>query len=128
MNDEQEVVKEVERFWGNLICRNGKVTLGQKKEMIGKGMASKGQIFRQQEMSVEIKKMKENKAADESGVIAEYLKALVVAEVEGEIQCGFRRWRHTEDNLFMLERLIEMVKGRKEEIFVAFLDIEKAYD
>ena len=46
----------------------------------------------------------------------------------GEIQCGFRRGRHTEDNLFMLERLIEMVKGRKEEILVAFLDIEKAYD
>ena len=28
----------------------------------------------------------------------------------------------------MLERLIEMVKGRKEEIFVAFLDMEKSYD
>ena len=33
----------------------------------------------------------------------------------------------TEDNLFMLERLIEMVKERKE-IFVAFLYVEKAYD
>ena len=33
-------------------------------------------------MSVAIKKMKENKAADESGVIAEYLKALEVEEVE----------------------------------------------
>ena len=32
--------------------------------------------------SVAIKKMKENKAADESGVIAEYLKALEVEEVE----------------------------------------------
>ena len=29
VNDEQEVVKEVERFWGNLFCTNGKVTLGQ---------------------------------------------------------------------------------------------------
>ena len=28
----------------------------------------------------------------------------------------------------MLERIIEMVKGRNEEIFVAFLDMEKAYD
>ena len=28
----------------------------------------------------------------------------------------------------MLERLIEMVKRRKEKIFVAFLDMEKAYD
>ena len=46
----------------------------------------------------------------------------------GEIQCGVRRGRRTEDNLFMLERLIEMVKGRKEEIFLAFLDMEKAYD
>ena len=45
-----------------------------------------------------------------------------------EIQGGFRRRRRTEDNLFMFERLIEMVKGRKEEIFVAFLDMEKAYD
>ena len=82
VNDEQEVVKEVERFWGNLFCTNGKVTLGQKKEMIGNRMTSEGQIFSQQEMSVAIKKMKENKAADESGVIAEYLKALEVEEVE----------------------------------------------
>ena len=82
VRDEQEVVKEVERFWGNLFCTNGKVTLGQKKDMIGNGMTSEGQIFSQQEMSVAIKKMKENKAADESGVIAEYLKVLEVEEVE----------------------------------------------
>ena len=44
---------------------NGKVTLGEKKEMIGKGMTGEEQIFSQQEMSVAIKKMKENKAADE---------------------------------------------------------------
>ena len=140
-------------------------------------------------MSVAIKKMKENKAADESGVIAEYLKVeklrglmngilngadipkesrvkllhkggrtdelknyLPIAIINitcklcmlmvriridkwtedsgmlGEFQGGFRRGRRTEDNLFMFERLIEMVKGRKEEIFVAFLDMEKAYD
>ena len=48
--------------------------------------------------------------------------------LRGEIQGGFRRGRRREDNLFMLERLIEMVKGRKEEIFVEFLDMEKAYD
>ena len=82
VNDEQEVVKEVDRFWGNLFFTNGKVTLGQKKGMIGKGMASEGKTFSQQEMNVAIKKMKENKAADESGVIAEYLKALDVEEVE----------------------------------------------
>ena len=33
-------------------------------------------------MSVAIKKLKENKAADKSGVIAEYLKALEVEEVK----------------------------------------------
>ena len=78
VNDE----KEVERLWGNLFCTNRKVTLGQKKEMIGNGMTSEGQIFSQQEMSDAIKKMKDNKAADESGVIAEYLKTLEVKEVE----------------------------------------------
>ena len=65
-----------------MFCTNGKVTLGEKKEMIGKGMTSEGQICIQQEMSVAIKKMKENKAADESGVIAKYLKTLEVEEVE----------------------------------------------
>ena len=34
----------------------------------------------------------------------------------------------TEDNLFMLERVIEMAKVRKECLFVAFIDMEKAYD
>ena len=88
---EQEVVKEVERFWGNLFCTNGKVTLGQKKEMIGNGMTSEGQIFSQQEMSVAIKKMKENKAADESGVIAEYLKALEVEKLKGLMNGIFQK-------------------------------------
>ena len=168
-------------------------TRGQKKEMIRNAMTSEGQIFSQQEMSVAIKKVKENKAADESGVIAEYLEVEEVEKLRGlmngilngavipkewresrmkllhkggrtdelknyrpiaiisitcklcmlmvreridkwtedsgmlgEIQGGFRRGRCTEDNLFMLERLIDMVKGRKEEIFVAFLDMEKA--
>ena len=34
VNDEQVVVKEVKKFWGNLFRTNGKLTLGQKKEMI----------------------------------------------------------------------------------------------
>ena len=46
--------QEVKIFWGNLFCTNGKVTLGQKREMIGKGMTSEGQIFSQQQMSVAI--------------------------------------------------------------------------
>ena len=33
-----------------------------------------------------------------------------------------------EDNLCMLERMIEMVKVKKECLVVAFIDMEKAYD
>ena len=55
-----------------------------------------------------------NKWAEYSGLLA---------EIEG----GVRRWRRTEDS-FMLKRLIEMVKGRKDDICVAFLDMEKAYE
>ena len=32
----------------------------------------------------------------------------------GDVQGGFRRGRRTDDNLFMLERMIEMAKVRKE--------------
>ena len=46
----------------------------------------------------------------------------------GYIQGGFRKGRRTEDNLFMLERMIEMVKVRKEWLMVVFIDMEKAYD
>ena len=45
-------------------------------------MTSEGQLVSQQEMSVAIKKMKNNKAADGNGGIAEYLKAMDVKEVE----------------------------------------------
>ena len=46
----------------------------------------------------------------------------------GDIQGGFRMGRRTEDNLFILERMIEMAKVRKDCLFVAFIDMEKAYD
>ena len=36
--------------------------------------------------------------------------------------------RRTEDNIFMLKRMIEMAKVRKDCLFVAFIDMEKAYD
>ena len=36
--------------------------------------------------------------------------------------------RRTEDNIFMLERMIEMAKVRKDCLFVAFMDMEKTYD
>ena len=50
--------------------------------------------------------------------------------VECWVMCrgGFRRGRRTDDNLFMLERMIEMAKVRNECLYVAFIDMEKAYD
>ena len=38
----------------------------------------------------------------------------------GDIQCGFRRNRRTEDNMFMLERMMEMAAARGEELYIAF--------
>ena len=49
------------------------------------GMTSLRETFSQQEMSVAIKEMEKNKAAVESGVIAEYLKALEVEKLRGFI-------------------------------------------
>ena len=36
--------------------------------------------------------------------------------------------RRTDDNHFMLVRMIEMARVRKDCLFVAFIDMEKAYD
>ena len=46
----------------------------------------------------------------------------------GDVQVFFRRGRRTDDNLFMLERMIEMEKVSKECLYVSFIDMEKAYD
>ena len=46
----------------------------------------------------------------------------------GDIQGGFRTKRRTEDNLFILERIIETVRYRNQKLFLGFLDLEKAYD
>ena len=74
--------KEVERFWGNLFCTNGTAILGVIKEMNGNGMTSGEQMLSLQEMRFAIKRMEENPATDESGVIAEYLKSLEIEDVE----------------------------------------------
>ena len=46
----------------------------------------------------------------------------------GDVQGGFKRGHRTEDNLFMLERMIEMAKVSKECLYVAFIDMEKPRD
>ena len=42
-----------------------------------------------------------------------------------DVQGGFRKGRSTEDNLFIMERLIEMTRIS---LFVVFIDMEKAND
>ena len=37
-------------------------------------------------------------------------------------------YKVSKNTLFMLERMIEMAKVRKDCLFVAFIDMEKAYD
>ena len=46
----------------------------------------------------------------------------------GNVQGGFRKNRRTEDNLYILERIIEITKARNDRLFLAFLDLEKAFD
>ena len=44
----------------------------------------------------------------------------------GEIQCGLRRGMHTEDNLFMQEMILEIVKGRKDDYIYGDLQRDPA--
>ena len=46
----------------------------------------------------------------------------------GEFQGGFRQKRSADDNLFILERLTEMSNARGDQLLLAFIDLEKAYD
>ena len=46
----------------------------------------------------------------------------------GETQAGFRENRGTTDNLFVLTNLMERAKRKKTKLYVAFVDLRKAYD
>lgn len=48
--------------------------------------------------------------------------------VLGELQAGFRVGRRIEDNLFVLTQCIEIALQTRSPLYVAFLDISKAYD
>ena len=45
----------------------------------------------------------------------------------GKSQSGFRRGRRSDKNLFILQRLVKISKGRGDQLFIACLDLEKAY-
>ena len=54
----------------------GNATYGVKKELVDGGMKNEVWNINDQDLKSAIKLMKENKATDESGMIAEYIKAL----------------------------------------------------
>ena len=45
-----------------------------------------------------------------------------------DLHGGFRKGRRIEDNLFSMEHLIGITRMKKVCLFVAFIDMEKAYD
>ena len=55
---------------------NVDATHGSKKEIVDGGMKNREGFINEKELKRTIKLMKENKATDESGMIAEYVKAL----------------------------------------------------
>ena len=46
----------------------------------------------------------------------------------GEEQCGFRRGRGCVDQIFAVRQICEKFRAKGREVFVAFMDLEKAYD
>ena len=63
------------------------------------------------------------------GILKEKLtRILEEGKVIGEEQSGFRKDRRGTDNLFVMKEIIEHAKKNKRQYYVAFLDIEKAYD
>ena len=46
----------------------------------------------------------------------------------GEEQCGFRMGRGCVDQVFTLKQLSEKYVGKGKDLYVAYMDLEKAYD
>ena len=90
MNEEGETIADkkkvkdiIENFWGVLFCLKWNATYGVKKELLDGGMKNEVWSINEQDLKRAIKLMKENKATDESGMIAEYIKALGEQDFEG---------------------------------------------
>ena len=46
----------------------------------------------------------------------------------GEEQCGFRSGRGCVDQVFVMKQMSEKFCGKNKSLFVAYMDLEKAYD
>lgn len=55
------------------------------------------------------------------------LREKVEKELE-ENQSGFRRGRSTQDHIFTIRQIIEKYRARNKEVFMCYIDLEKAFD
>jgi hypothetical protein len=56
------------------------------------------------------------------------LLALIVDDVIPESQCGFRRERGTTDMIFVMRQIQEKCREQHRDLYVAFIDLTKAFD
>ena len=64
-------------------------------------------------------------------VYGRVLMERVIENSEGQIgdeQSGFRKGRSCADQIFVLRQVCEKMKEKKKRVWVAFMDLEKAYD
>ena len=76
IDDEIMLKAMIENFWGDLFSMNADATHGSKKEIVDGGMRNREGFINEKELKSTIKLIKENKVTYESGMIAEYVKAL----------------------------------------------------
>ena len=56
------------------------------------------------------------------------LAKLIAEKVLPETQCGFRRDRSTTDMIFVANQLLEKCREQHQDIYIAFVDLSKAFD
>ena len=87
-------------------------------QMVGKGDALECGSYRGIKLLDQVMKVMER-------VIEKRVRSIVLID---EMQFGFRPGRGTTDAIFIVRQLQEKYLGRKRELWMAFLDLEKAFD
>ena len=82
VDDDETMKREIENFCSVLFATTGEARLNVEKEKIQNGMMYGGGEISKDELNGAIVKLKRDKAADDSGMIAEYVKALSETERE----------------------------------------------
>ena len=107
----------------NAILKEGKVPSDWERSWIvsvykGKGDALECGSYRGIKLLDQVMKVMER-------VIEKRVRSIVLID---EMQFGFRPGRGTTDAIFIVRQLQEKYLGRKRELWMAFLDLEKAFD